>query len=55
MYAPSFDASDLFKGFGPIVWALGVDNAFGGLVVALVIKYVHKYFINRPFDRHRFP
>eukprot|EP00472_Partenskyella_glossopodia_P011927 CAMPEP_0197541124 /NCGR_PEP_ID=MMETSP1318-20131121/66986_1 /TAXON_ID=552666 /ORGANISM="Partenskyella glossopodia, Strain RCC365" /LENGTH=332 /DNA_ID=CAMNT_0043100265 /DNA_START=136 /DNA_END=1134 /DNA_ORIENTATION=- len=37
--SPSFDSAEPFKGFDSVVWALGVDNAFGGLVVAVVIKY----------------
>eukprot|EP00472_Partenskyella_glossopodia_P001347 CAMPEP_0197527170 /NCGR_PEP_ID=MMETSP1318-20131121/20574_1 /TAXON_ID=552666 /ORGANISM="Partenskyella glossopodia, Strain RCC365" /LENGTH=370 /DNA_ID=CAMNT_0043081671 /DNA_START=48 /DNA_END=1160 /DNA_ORIENTATION=+ len=34
-----FDISDPFKGFNTVVYALVVDNACGGLIVALILKY----------------
>eukprot|EP00466_Bigelowiella_natans_P012285 jgi/Bigna1/46846/estExt_Genewise1.C_70210 len=35
----SFDANDPLRGFDIKVWALGVNNALGGLIVALVVKH----------------
>jgi len=34
----SFDAAQPLRGFDGVVWGLGVNNAVGGLIVALVVK-----------------
>uniref|UniRef100_A0A7S4DXS0 Uncharacterized protein n=1 Tax=Lotharella globosa TaxID=91324 RepID=A0A7S4DXS0_9EUKA len=38
----SFDAADPLRGFDGVVWGLGLNNAVGGLLVALVVKSGHK-------------
>mmetsp|Transcript_7910 Transcript_7910/g.14641 ORF Transcript_7910/g.14641 Transcript_7910/m.14641 type:complete len:395 (-) Transcript_7910:375-1559(-) len=35
----TFDPTQPLRGFDAVVWGLGVNNAVGGLIVALVVKY----------------
>mmetsp|Transcript_22682 Transcript_22682/g.33821 ORF Transcript_22682/g.33821 Transcript_22682/m.33821 type:complete len:370 (-) Transcript_22682:276-1385(-) len=39
MLAPTFDAQAPWRGFNSSVWAVAFNNAWGGLLVALIIKY----------------